>query len=159
MRFEAVTKGKDWGGEFRHYFNLSHPVGRGCPNIASDVGFIQFCFMVLSRPKAQIWPEKFKAAISKVRVTRTMDHATQAAIESYQSDRDGNPGARVDGIIHAVPQGASTGFGQSNYAIVKLNLEVCVETLPIWPRLDMHALADPIASDIRDAISPMLNSR
>jgi hypothetical protein len=47
---------------------------------------------------------------------------------------------------------------ETPYAIVGVNYILMMSTLSVWPRLDKHQLAAPIAAAIRKAISPDLTA-
>jgi hypothetical protein len=155
MKVELVTQGQNWGGDLPFFFNLSQPVGRGQPNTPQDVGFVQFCFATLARAPSDVTAFEQIPIYAQVQVTRTINDRTQNAIDEFLAIRRRRSGfAKPDGIFHAVPRGVSTSYARDTpYAIVALNFLVLHANKAIWPRLDMAPLAEPIAGDIRAAIS------
>lgn len=158
MQVELVTKGQNWGGDLPFFFNLSQGVGRRQPNAPADVGFVQFCFAALSR--AQFTKFEQVAIYAQVHVTRSMDDRTQNAIDSFLESRK-LPSAfgKPDGVLHAVPRGVSTSYAKDTpYGIVVLNWLVLIANTSIWPRLDLSALAAPIAEELRAAVTPVVTA-
>jgi hypothetical protein len=161
MKIGFLAKGADFGGVLPFYFNLSHPVGKGYPNAPfDDVGFVQLCFAVLGQSTAAPMPNNIKVPWSKVKVTGHMDESTQAAIDAWQQDRRARYGSKidVDGIFSVAPPIATNYAKDTPYSIVGVNFLMMMATLAIWPRLDKHPLAGPVAEPIRKAISSELTA-
>lgn len=158
MQVELVTKGQNWGGDLPFFFNLSQAVGRRQPNAPADVGFVQFCFAALAKHEST--PFELIPMYAQVHVTRTMDDRTQNAIDAYLVRRQAAfKLAKADGILHAVPKGVSTSYAkETTYAIVALNYLMLHAHKAIWPRLDMAAIAGPIADDLRAAFTPIVTA-
>jgi len=161
MKVAFLVRGDDWG-ELPFYFNLSHAVGKGYPHAPpDDVGFVQFCFAAIAASADVTTPANLKTAWSKVHVTGRMDQETQDGIDVWQTDRRNRfgPSFEVDGIFSAVPPGVRTNYARETpYAIVSINYVLLNATPSIWPRLDKHALAGPVAAAMRAALSSILTA-
>jgi hypothetical protein len=160
MKLQFLAKGDNWG-PMPFYFNLSSPVGKGYPNAAvDDVGFVQFCFAAIAANAAMPTPPNLKEPWSKAKVTGVMDQATQGGIDAWQQDRRKRFGAlfEVDGIFSVAPPIRTDYAKDTPYSIVSLNSILRMATTSVWPRLDMHSLAGPIAGAIRKAISTELTA-
>ena len=160
MKLQFLTKGDNWG-PMPFYFNLSSPVGQGYPNAPfDDVGFVQFCFAAIAAGTAAPPPPNLKEPWSKVKVTGRMDQATQDSIDAWQQDRRKRFGSQfeIDGIFSVAPPTTTDYAKNTPYSIVGINFILLVATGSIWPRLDRHALAGPIAGAIRKAISSELTA-
>jgi hypothetical protein len=160
MKLALLAKGDDWG-PMPFYFNLSHPVGKGYPNAPfDDVGFVQFCFAAIASTAIPPTPPNLKEPWSKVKVTGHMDQATQAGIDAWQLDRRARFGGvfEVDGIFSIAPPTRTNYAKDTPYAIVGLNFVLLMCTASVWPRLDMHSLAGPMAEPMRKAISAELTT-
>ena len=96
----------------------------------------------------------------KVKVTGRMDQLTQDGIDAWQADRRKRFGVQfeVDGIFSVAPPTNTNYAKETPYAIVGVNYILMMCTTSIWPRLDKHALAGPIAAAIRKAISSDLTA-
>ena len=83
---------------------------------------------------------------------------TQDGIDAWQQDRRKRFGAvfDVDGIFSVAPPTRTNYAKETPYSIVGVNYILMVCTPTVWPRLDKHPLAGPIAAAIRKAISPDL---
>ena len=160
MKVAFLAKGDNWG-EMPFFFNLTRPVGKGYPSASfDDVGFVQFCFAAIASSSAMPVPPNLKEPWSKVRVTGQMDDLTQAGIDAWQQDRRTRFGARieVDGIFSVAPP-SSTDYGKdAPYSIVGVNYILLLATPSVWPRLDMHPLAGPMAEPMRKALSVALTA-
>ena len=156
MKVAFLAKGDDWGS-MPFYFNISSPVGKSYPNAPfEDVAFVQFCFAAT----VQETPSNLKEPWSKVKVTGHMDQVTQDGIDAWQRDRRKRFGAifEVDGIFSVAPPMRTNYAKETPYSIVGVNYILMMSTLSIWPRLDKHQLAGPVAGAIRKAISPELTA-
>ena len=160
MKVAFLAKGDDWGS-MPFYFNISSPVGKGYPNAPfEDVAFVQFCFAAIASNTVQETPSNLKEPWSKVKVTGHMDQVTQDGIDAWQQDRRKRFGAifEVDGIFSVAPPMRTNYAKETPYSIVGVNYILMMSTLSIWPRLDKHQLAGPVAGAIRKAISPELTA-
>ena len=160
MKLQFLAKGDNWG-EMPFYFNLSFPVGKGYPNAPfDDVGFVQLCFAAIASNTAVPVPPNLKEPWSKVNVTGRMDDLTQAGIDAWQEDRRKRFGAQleVDGIFSVAPATRTDYAKNAPYSIVGINYILLLATPSIWPRLDMHALAGPLAGTMRKALSSALTA-
>jgi hypothetical protein len=159
MKVAFLVKGDDWG-ELPFYFNLTHAVGKGYPNAPpDDVGFVQLCFAAIAASSEMTTPPNLKDPWAKVRVTGKMDQETQDGIDAWQADRRSRFGSlfEVDGIFSAVPPGLRTNYAKETpYAIVSINYVLLHAVPSLWPRVDKHALAGPVAPAIRAALSSAL---
>lgn len=160
MKLASLATRENWGS-MPFYFNVSSPVGKGYPNAPfEDVAFVQFCFAAIAFNTVQAMPANLKEPWSKVKVTGHMDQVTQDGIDAWQQDRRKRFGAvfETDGIFSVAPP-MSTNYGKDTpYAIVGVNYILMMCTPSIWPRLDKHPLAAPIAAAIRKSISPDLTA-
>ena len=149
-------------GGMPFYFNLTRPVGKGYPHAPpDDVSFVQFCFAAIAASSAAPPPPNLMTPWSKVKVTGTMDNATQACIDAWQADRRQRFGAvmEVDGIVSVAPDGIIDYAKNTPYTIAQLNYILMMATPSIWPRLDKHSLCtSALGSAIRKAISSDLTA-
>lgn len=155
----AFTTAADDFSTLPFYFNLTHPVGKGYANApADDVGFVQFCFAAIAAATDITTPQELKDPWSKVRVTGIMDQLTQDGIDAWLADRRKRFGTQfeTDGIFSVVPPTGANYGKHTPYAIVGVNYILMHATASLWPRVDKHALAGPIAAAIRKAISSEL---
>lgn len=160
MKLAFLAKGDDWGA-MPFYFNLTRPVGKGYPNAPfDDVGFVQFCFAAIAANSVTPTPPNLKEPWSKVKVTGRMDDLTQAGIDAWQQDRRTRFGVlvEVDGILSVAPPTATNYARNTPYAIVGLNYVLMMCAPSVWPRLDKHMLAGPMAEPLRKAISSELTA-
>jgi len=160
MKLAFLATGDNFGS-MPFYFNLSSPVGKGYPHAPfDDVGFVQLCFAGIASNPVQPPPPNLKEAWSKVKVTGHMDQLTQDGIDAWQQDRRTRFGAMidVDGIFSVAPPMRTNYARETPYSIVGVNYVLMVCTPSVWPRLDKHPLAGPVADAIRKAISSDLTA-
>jgi hypothetical protein len=160
MKLGFPAKRDQWG-TMPFFFNLTHAVGKGYPNAPfDDVGFVQFCFAAIAENSVAPPPANLKGSWSKVKVTGRMDQLTQDGIDAWQQDRRTRFGSvfEVDGIFSVAPSMTTIYAKDTPYAIVGVNYILMMSTPSIWPRVDKHPLAAPIADQIRKAISSELTA-
>ena len=158
MKLAFLAKGDNWG-TMPFYFNLSSPVGKGYPNAPfDDIAFVQLCFAAIASNTTQPMPANLKEPWEKVKVTGRMDQLTQDGIDAWQADRRKRFGSQFenDGIFSVAPPTTTNYAKETPYAIVGVNYILMMCTTSVWPRLDKHALAGPVAAAIRKALSPDL---
>jgi hypothetical protein len=160
MKLAFLAKSDNWGS-MPFYFNISSPVGKGYPNAPfEDVAFVQFCFAAIASNTVQETPSNLKEPWSKVKVTGHMDQVTQDGIDAWQQDRRKRFGSvfEDDGIFSVAPPTRSNYAKETPYAIVGVNYILMMCTPSLWPRLDKHPLAAPVAGAIRKAMTPELTA-
>ena len=118
------------------FFNVDAVVGATpAQNLREDVLLVQFALSVIaSSPTPETGP-KLAAAAKAVRVTRTIDPATIAAIQAMQEGmKTVLPGTVVDGQVSPAKGGVKYGGGLWTIAVLNRSLRNRFRNL--WPSID-----------------------